>query len=143
MDMAMSQLERRLHWWPFSELFEDLPFDLRMSAGEHMIRVEESEEEGVYTVKAELPGIDPEKDVQVTVEDGVLTVHAERMEEKKGKQRSEFRYGSFTRSVQLPAGVSENDITASYDKGVLMVRAPMPAAGVTSESKRIQITPGS
>ena len=140
--MAMSQLERR-HWWPpFAEWFEDFPFELRQNAETHMIRVEESEEEGVYTVKAELPGIDPDKDVEVTVSDGVLTVHAERSEEKKDKQRSEFRYGSFTRSVTLPPGVSEKDITATYDKGVLTVKAPMPTE-VAAEPRKIQIARGS
>jgi HSP20 family molecular chaperone IbpA len=138
--MAARQLERRLHWWPpFSEWFEDFPLDLHVASSEHMIRIEETEEDGAYTVKAELPGIDPDKDIEITISDGVLTVHAERTEEKKNKQRSEFRYGSFTRSVQLPPGVSEKDITATYDKGVLTVKAPMPTA-VESEPHRIEIT---
>lgn len=142
--MASRQMERRGHWWPppFSEWFEDFPLDLHMASGEHMIRVEETEEGGTYTVRAELPGIDPDKDIEITVNDGVLTVHAERTEEKKDKQRSEFRYGSFTRSVQLPPGVSEKDISASYDKGVLTVKAPMPTAG-GGEPHRVEITKGS
>jgi HSP20 family molecular chaperone IbpA len=136
-------MERHVRWWPpFSEWFEDFPLDLHVSSGEHMIRVEETEEEGAYTVKAELPGIDPDKDIEITISDGVLTVHAERTEEKKDKQRSEFRYGSFTRRVQLPPGVSEKDITATYDKGVLTVKAPMPAA-VETEPHRVEITKGS
>jgi HSP20 family molecular chaperone IbpA len=141
--MAMSQLERRHHWWPpFAEWFEDFPLDLRPSEGEHMIRVEECEEDGVYTVKAELPGIDPDKDVEVTLSDGVLTVRAQRTEEKKDKQRSEFRYGSFTRSVQLPSAVSEKDVTATYEKGVLTVKAPMPTEKAP-EPRKIQIARGS
>ena len=141
--MAGEMLHRRAHWLPpFADWFEDFPLDLRLTEGEHMIRVEESEEDGVYTVKAELPGIDPDKDVEITVSDGVLTVHAERTEEKKDKQRSEFRYGSFTRSVQLPSSVSEKDITATYDKGVLTVKAPMPPE-TTSEPRKIQISQGS
>ena len=137
--MASRQMERRPRWWPpFSEWFEDLPLDLR-AGGEHAIRVEESEEDGTYTVKAELPGIDPDKDIEITVDAGVLTVHAERTEEKKDKQHSEFRYGSFTRSMQLPPDVDEKDITAAYDKGVLTVQAPLPSAG-PSRPHRVQIT---
>ena len=140
--MATSQLVRHPRWWPpFSEWFEDSPLDLRSFQGQHMIRVEESEEDGVYTVKAELPGIDPDKDVEISVADGVLTVHAERTEEKKDKQRSEFRYGSFTRSIQLPGGASEDDITATFDKGVLTVKAPVAAA--ETEPRRIEVTKGS
>jgi HSP20 family molecular chaperone IbpA len=141
--MAARQMERRPRWWPpFSDWLEDFPLDLHVASREHMIRVEETEEDGSYTVKAELPGIDPDKDIAITVNDGILTVHAERTEEKKDKQRSEFRYGAFTRSVQLPPGVSEKDITATYDKGVLTVKAPMPAA-VESEPHRVEITKGS
>ncbi|WP_037608632.1 Hsp20/alpha crystallin family protein [Streptacidiphilus rugosus] len=140
--MASRQLERRPRWWPpFSDWFEDFPLDLRLNDGEHMIRVEECEEEGVYTVKAELPGIDPDRDIEITVDDGVLMVHAERTEETKDKQRSEFRYGSFTRSVRLPAGVSEKDISATYDKGVLTVKAPMPVA-TASEPHRVKVSKG-
>ena len=141
--MAMSGLEHRRHWWPpFSDWFEDFPLDLRTTDGEHMIRVEECQEDGAYTVKAELPGIDPDKDVEVTVTDGVLTVHAQRSEERKDKRRSEFRYGSFTRSVTLPVGVSEKDITATYDKGVLTVKAPMPTVEA-AEPRKIQVSQGS
>ncbi|MGW3046284.1 Hsp20/alpha crystallin family protein, partial [Kitasatospora sp. NPDC001159] len=135
-------LRRRAHWWPsFPDLFEDFPFELRMSPEEHVIRVEESEEDGAFVIKAELPGIDPDKDVEITVEGGVLTVHAERREEKREKHRSEFRYGSFTRSIRLPEGCQEGDITAGYDKGVLTVKAPMPAAEL-KQPRRVQITGG-
>ncbi|WP_431676748.1 Hsp20/alpha crystallin family protein [Kitasatospora sp. KL5] len=119
------------------EWFEDMA--MRMSPGEHMIRIEESEEDGVYQVRAELPGIDPDKDVSVTVEDGLLTIHAERIEEKKEKHRSEFRYGSFTRTVQLPAGASETEVTAGYEHGVLTVRAPI-AAQSDKPARKIEIT---
>ncbi|GAA4990555.1 Hsp20/alpha crystallin family protein [Kitasatospora paranensis] len=138
--MAGEMMHRRApHWWPtFSDWFEDLPVDLRM--GEHVIRVEESEHEGMYTVKAELPGMDPEKDVEITVEGGVLTIRAERAEEKREKQRSEFRYGFFTRSLRLPEGVSEADITATFDKGVLTVTCPV--GQVEAPARRIRIGHG-
>ncbi|MFD8705120.1 Hsp20/alpha crystallin family protein [Kitasatospora sp. NPDC059648] len=140
--MAGELMHRRTHWWPsFPDMFEDFPFGLHMSADEHVIRVEESEEEGSYVIRAELPGIDPDKDIEITVEGGVLTVRAERREEKKGKHRSEFRYGSFTRSIRLPEGCDEGDITARYDKGVLTVKAPM-AAVEQKQPRRVEITRG-
>ncbi|WP_331744020.1 Hsp20/alpha crystallin family protein [Kitasatospora sp. NBC_01300] len=127
--------------WPsLPDLFEDFPLDLRMPEGEHVIRIEESETDGVYQLKAELPGVDPDKDITVSLDNDVLTVRAARTEEKKDKQRSEFRYGSFTRSVRLPAGVREEDVTAAYDQGVLTVRAPI---GATEKPARtIEITRG-
>jgi HSP20 family molecular chaperone IbpA len=85
------------------------------------IRVEKYAEDGRYLVKAELPGIDPDKDVEVTVGSGCLTIHAERSDKTAGKHRSEFRYGSFTRSLTLPANAVEDDVTASYGDGILTV----------------------
>lgn len=94
-----------------------------------LLRVEEYVDEGTLIVRAELPDIDPEKDVELSVADGVLHIRAQREEktEKKEKDvyRSEFRYGSFVRDVALPTGVSSDDITASYKDGVLEIRAPM------------------
>jgi HSP20 family molecular chaperone IbpA len=132
-------MERRPRWMPpFADWIDDLPFDLRLP-GEHMIRVEESTTEGTWTMKAELPGVDPDKDVDITVQDGVLTVHAERTEEATDtKHRSEFRYGSFTRSVELPPGVKDEDITADYDSGVLTVTAPVGTPAET-EPHRVRI----
>ena len=75
-----------------------------------------------------MPGIDPDKDVDIAVADGMLTIQAERREEKKqeGKAgyRSEFRYGMFRRTMPLPAGVKDDDIKASYVDGILEVRVP-------------------
>jgi HSP20 family molecular chaperone IbpA len=85
------------------------------------IRVEEYAEGNRYLIKAELAGIDPEKDLEVTVGSGYLTIHAERSGQIEGKHRSEFRYGSFTRTLALPAGAHEDDITASYHGGILTV----------------------
>jgi HSP20 family molecular chaperone IbpA len=89
-------------------------------------RVEDYTEDGRYMICAELPGVDPEKDVEVTVESGMLTIHAERREEAKEGRHSEFRYGSLTRSVTLPEGADPAKITASYDQGILKVSVPVP-----------------
>jgi HSP20 family molecular chaperone IbpA len=90
--------------------------------GRQMMRVEDYVEDGKYVVRAELPGIDPGRDVDVTVANGVLTVSAERREEKKEVHRSEFRYGAFRRSLALPPDTDESDIEASYHNGILEVR---------------------
>ena len=109
------------------------------------LRVEEFVDAGALVVRAEMPGIDPEKDVEITVADGVLTITASREEktEHKGKDsyRSEFRYGSFSRSVVLPAGATEEDVTASYTDGVLEVRVPL-GEEPKPEPKKIQVTRG-
>ncbi|MCF6522704.1 Hsp20/alpha crystallin family protein [Streptomyces sp. JJ36] len=140
--MAGELLRRVPGRWPtLSDMFEDFPFELRSPMGEHPIRIEEAEEEGAYVVRAELPGIDPDRDVDITLDDDVLTVHAERREERKEKHRSEFRYGEFTRSVRLPAGVTADDVTASYADGVLTVRAPLPAETPRAK-RRIEVARG-
>jgi HSP20 family molecular chaperone IbpA len=89
------------------------------------IKVEDDIADGTYQLHAELPGIDPAEDVDVTVSDGVLTITAERTDTKDVHGRSEFSYGSFTRSVTLPSGADEAAITASYDKGILTVTVPL------------------
>ena len=92
------------------------------------LRVEEFREGETLVVRAELPGIDPEKDVDVSVRDGELNIRAERQENtenaNKDGYRSEFRYGSFARTVQLPRGARQEDIKASYRDGVLEIRVP-------------------
>jgi len=89
-------------------------------------RVEDYTDDGHHVIRAELPGLDPDSDVEVTVADGVLEIHAERHTERKDVHRSEFRYGSLTRSVTLPAGTDPEKITATYDKGILEVSVPIP-----------------
>ena len=90
-------------------------------------------EDGHYVVRAEIPGIDPAKDIDITVRDGRLTIKAERTEKKEAKGRSEFRYGSFVRSVMLPAGANEDDIKATYDKGILTVSVAVPEQAAPTE----------
>jgi HSP20 family protein len=110
---------RRPDWLtPFEELFEATP-----------LRIEERTEGDQFVVRAEMPGIDPEKDVEISMSDGSLRIHAERREETKseegGRRRSEFHYGSFSRVVPLPAGATEADVKATYHDGILEVRIPV------------------
>jgi HSP20 family protein len=67
-------------------------------------------------------GVDPERDVRVSVDNGVLTVEAQRIEETHGKHRTEFRYGLLRRSVTLSATADEEQIS---DKGILEVGVPL------------------
>ena len=100
-------------------------------------RVEEMARDNRYVIRAELPGLDPERDIEVTVEGRTLTIHAERRQEDNGPYRSEFRYGSLTRLFRLPAKVDASDVTARYEKGVLEVSVPVRE--VMPEGTRIAI----
>jgi HSP20 family protein len=99
---------------------------------EDVLRVEEEITDGTLVIRAEMPGIDPDKDVAITVSDGQLHLKAERRRETKeeaaGRFRTEFRYGSYSRTLPLPKGVSEKDVTASYKDGILEVRVPCGVA---------------
>lgn len=92
------------------------------------IRVEEEFRDDAYVVRAEAPGIDPDKDAEVWISDGVLHIAVERECETRctnGDFRSEFRYGSFHRSISLPDGVTSDDVKATYNAGVLEVKLPV------------------
>ena len=81
--------------------------------------------DGRYEVRAELPGVDPAENIEVTVHDGRLTIKAERTQTSESNGHSEFSYGSFMRTVPLPAGADEDDINATYDRGILTVSVPL------------------
>ncbi len=80
-----------------------------------------------YEVKAELPGLD-EKDIELTLEDGLLTISGEKKaeteENEKGYYLKECSYGSFARSVRLPDNIADDKIEAKFKKGVLTVKLP-------------------
>lgn len=103
-----------------SEWFEgNWPF------GEHNpVRIEESMKDGNYIVRAELPGFDPDKNIHVTTEGGMLTISAEREARTEEQGRSEFRYGSFSRTVSLPQGADTSKISATYADGILEITVP-------------------
>ena len=91
-------------------------------------------------IRAELPGVKQE-DVDITLENNVLTISGERKaeqeEERGGYHVRERRYGSFSRSLALPEGLDEGKIHARYDNGVLEVT--VEGAAAVQEPKRIQI----
>lgn len=112
--------------------------------GSHVMRLEEYLEDDTCVIRAELPGIDPDKDVQISVADGILHLRAEREERTEEKQpdgyRSEFHYGRLARSIRLPEGATESDVTATYKDGILEVRVPAPKTAATPKETRIPIT---
>ena len=102
-----------------------------------VFRLEEAIRDNRYVIRAELPGLDPENDIEVTVDGRILTIRAERRQQDNGAYHSEFRYGSLARAVKLPASVSAADVTARYDNGVLEVS--VPAREVRLQGTRIPI----
>ena len=100
-------------------------------------RVEEVAKENRYVIRADLPGLDPGKDIEVSVEGRTLTIYARRRQDEDGPSRSEFRYGSVTRLVRLPARVDAKDVTARYERGVLEVSVPVRE--VLPEGSRIPV----
>lgn len=100
----------------------------------HSIRIEEFTHNGNFMIRAELPGIDPEKDVHINVKDGMLTIEGKREEHEESDQRSEFFYGRFMRTLSLPSGTSSADIKASYRDGILEIAIPMKETSERSES---------
>jgi HSP20 family protein len=101
------------------------------------------EDEHNVVLKVEVPGID-EKDIDVRVENNVLTVHGERKVEKEEKEenfrRIERQYGSFTRTFTLPSTVDAERIQADYDKGILKIVLPKKAE---AKPKSIKVNVGS
>ena len=101
------------------------------------------EDEHSVTLKIEVPGID-EKDIDVRVENNMLTVHGERKFEKEEKEenfrRVERQYGSFTRSFTLPNTVDTDSIQANYDKGILKIQLAKKAE---AKPKQIKVNVGS
>jgi len=105
------------------------PWRTRLLEAVEPIRVEEVREDDALVVRAEMPGIDPDTDVEIDISDHALHIHAQRRQEstteESGRYRSEFHYGSFSRTVPLPAGVHTSDIEATYKDGILKVRVPL------------------
>lgn len=108
--------------------------------GDHeWLRVEEFHDGDTLVVRAELPDIDPAKDVEVAVGGGTVRIRAHREEKSDKKQkrgyRSEFRYGEFEREISVPEGTSPENVKATYSKGVLEVRIPCSEKAEPSKTK--------
>jgi HSP20 family protein len=103
------------------------------------IKIEDYTEDDHYVVRAEIAGIDPEKELEVWAGAGYLTIRASRAGTFEGKHRSEFRYGSFHRTVELPLGADTGDVTAEYAAGILTIKIGLKAERPVDMTK-IQVT---
>jgi len=137
-----------MRWDPFAELGElrsrfDRMFDERLDGRERAWTpaIDVVREDGQLVVRADLPGIKPEE-VKIEVEDDILTVSGEHTESNEEKDNSyvrrERRYGSFRRSMALPAGVDAEKIEAKTHDGVVEVTIPLPTEG---KKEPVTITP--
>lgn len=118
--------------WPFSTFPDWERLDVlggSAPAGAEIIHVEEFLAGDELVIRAELPGIDPQKDVDVTISRGALHIDVRREDGSAKTDRSafrtEFRYGEYSRSIPLPAGTYETEVKATYSDGILEVRLPV------------------
>ena len=105
-------------------------------AGEWTPSLDLSETKDALVVKAEIPGIDP-KEIEVSLQDQVLTIKGEKRQEKEEKDEHYFRmersYGGFVRSIRLPVPVDGSKVSATFKNGLLTVKLPKtPAAKGTT-----------
>jgi HSP20 family protein len=143
-------LPSRETWEPFGSLRRDMErllenfsrdfgWEPPALAGAGMApRIDVSETESEIKVEAELPGVD-EKDLEVVLSQGRLTIKGEKKQEKEEKKKDyhlvERSYGSFTRSIPLPFEADADQIKASFAKGVLTVTVPKPPEVKAKERK--------
>lgn len=111
--------------------FVDLDFPDLPALGEWSPTLDISETRDTLIVKAEIAGIEP-KDIQVSLQEQVLTITGEKKQEKEEKDehyyRKERAYGKFSRSVRLPALVDEGKVSATFKNGLLTITLPKTAA---------------
>jgi HSP20 family protein len=112
------------------DLFDlmEIPFTALRPFTAQAMRIEDYIDDDKYVIRAELPGIDPSRDVEISLSRGILTIRAEREERRERRRHSEFRYGTYERHIRLPDHVREEDITAAYDQGILTVTVPLQEA---------------
>ncbi|WAH97155.1 Hsp20/alpha crystallin family protein [Arthrobacter sp. MMS18-M83] len=111
------------------------------------LRIEQYQEGDTLVVRVDLPGIDPETDVDISVYEDSLHIQARREENadhvaKKG-YRSELRYGERSRSIPLPRGVRQDGIVATFEDGVLEIRIQLPEQSESPTAKIRVVRPGS
>lgn len=108
---------RMAHW-----LDSIFPVDLTWRGRPHLLRVEEIQRDGSVILRVEAPGVDPEKDLDITVDEGYLTISGRREIRETEPSRSEFYYGEFVRTLPLPTGVDPKSISAEYANGILEIK---------------------
>jgi HSP20 family protein len=127
----------------FRESYRGEGQDDSLTASSFAPAVDVYEDEHKVTLKIDVPGID-EKDIDIRLENNALTVHGERKIETEEKEenyrRVERQYGSFTRNFTLPTTVDSENVSATYDKGVLKIALPKKAE---AKPKQIKVSVGS
>jgi HSP20 family protein len=122
----------------FASPFRRSLFDVAPLAVAGAPAVDIAEKEKAYEVTAELPGMD-EKNIEVTLSNGMLSIKGEKQEEKEEKKKDyhlkERRFGSFERCFTVPEGVDRDKIEASFSKGVLKVMLPKTAEALKADKK--------
>ena len=100
---------------------------------------------GDLVIDLELPGVDPAKDVTVSIEDGDLVVRGERKQTKEVKEEDYYRmetsFGSFERHLPVPEGTKEEDVKAEYKNGVLEIVLPSGAKKIEKPKAKIKAIP--
>lgn len=123
---------------------DDSPMARVFEGHQDVMKIEEFLDGDTCVIRAELPGVDPEKDVELSIADGVLRLCAHRQEKEESRNadgyRSEFRYGQLVRSLRLPEGATEADVKATYRDGILEVRVPAPKDPITTAARKIPIS---
>jgi HSP20 family protein len=113
-----------------TETFEpllDAGPDRQLVGGLNHVCIEDFLEDDRYVLRADLPGVDPETDVRVTITGDLLTISGRRRAAKHDRTYREVVYGSFGRTLRLPAGCRVDEARARYDAGVLQVTVPIGA----------------
>jgi len=107
-----------------------------------MIPMEQYSDGTGYVIRLEIPGVDPARDLSVSVETGTLSVRAERRSARTDQVQTEFHYGSLARDVALPLGSNVDDVTASCRDGILTVRIGMQPEHQGARRVKVGIEPG-
>ena len=142
----LPELKRRSHETQrptsFGDLMEEFwraPFELAPFGAAEFPSVDLSEDDKQIVVKAEMPAIDP-KDVDISIDNGRLTLQGEKKfedeEKKENYRRIERSYGSFYRTLPLPSEVEEDKVKAQYKDGILTINMPKSEK---QKSKKIEI----
>jgi HSP20 family protein len=103
------------------------------------IPVEQYPDGTSYVLRFEIPGVDPARDLTVSVQTGTLTVQAEQRHTGLEDEQSEFQYGSFARCIALPLGADISDVSATCHNGILTVRVGMRSEH-DLDARRIPVT---
>jgi len=140
-DRLFEDFDRDFWRMPFRSarsFFDIEPFWRRDTTFAEVPAVDMVDKEGAYEITAELPGMD-EKDVEVTLAEGGLTIKGEKQEEKEEKRKDyylhERHFGSFERLIRLPEGVDTDRIEATFKRGILTVTLPKTPEAKKAEKK--------